>query len=463
MTTPRTRARRSAVLLLATGATCLVGSALPLFAATADTEPGSGFGSFSLAANAPVLQARYDNPEQQCSSVTAGPGACEGVLNESVSTLSNGPIGHALASFGWPGTLGGNLGSLLIVASNGQVPEQATMLNDPIRAENFTNRKDETVTYNQIPGTLMTATATPTKVAATSVIGASQTESLGSIGQIKSSSSTTLTGEKSAEAVAHSVVEDITLGPLHIAAIVSDAKATTDGTKATTSGRTVVTGASIAGVPVTIDERGVSVQTQSVPFPSSATDAVNTALKQFGMSLAVSTPIGKPEGAKAVYNAGALNLVWNIPAPPASLPSIPGVPIPSKPGSASLVIGGAQVAVDATEGYDFGGGDTGGTTGGTTGGDLGGSTGGAVSVPPVIGGTTGFSPDTGTVPPPSTAGSAPLTATPVAARMPLPHGLSPWLGVLAVVGSVLVMAGLRRLPDHVLVTPASSCPQGDLA
>jgi hypothetical protein len=41
-----------------------------------------------------------------------------------------------------------------------------------------------------------------------------------------------------------------------------------------------------------------------------------------------------------------------------------------------------------------------------------------------------------------------------------PHGLSPWLGGLVVVGSFLTMAGLRRLPDRVLVASASSCPNG---
>jgi hypothetical protein len=45
----------------------------------------------------------------------------------------------------------------------------------------------------------------------------------------------------------------------------------------------------------------------------------------------------------------------------------------------------------------------------------------------------------------------------------LPHGLSPWLGGLGAAGGVLVMAGLRRLPDRVLAASSSSCPNGDLA
>lgn len=454
------RARRSAVVLLTTGVTCLAGAALPLVTATADPgDPGSGFGSFSLAANAPVLQVRYNDPVSNCGASDASIGACEGVLNESVSTLRNGPVGHALSSVGWPGTLGGNLGSLLIVA--GGAPDSATALNDPVRAENFTGRKDETVTNSQIPGTLMTATATASKVAATAVIGAAQATPLGSLGKISSSSSTTLTGVKTAEAVAHSEVQDITLGPLHIGAIVSDAKATTDGAKAVPTGRTTVVGASVNGVPVTIDQRGVTVQTQNVPFPTQATDAVNAALSQAGMTIAVSTPIGKPDGASVVYNAGALTIVWAPPPPPTTLPP----PLPSsKAGVASIMIGGAQVAVDASEGYDLGGTDTGGTTGfdGTTGGAL-----PASGTPPLATGSPGTPTDlgTGTLPGPTVdnRGPAPITTTKTGSTSGLPHGLSPWLGALAVLGAGLVMAGLRRLPDHVLALPASSCPQGDLA
>jgi len=456
------RARRSAVVLLVTGATCLAGAAFPLFAATADPELGSGLGSYNLAANAPVLQARYDDPPNNCSASAAGPAACEGVLNESVSTLRNGPIGHALSSVGWPGSHGGNVGSLLIVAAG--APDSVTALNDPVRAENFSSSKDDTVTNNSVPGATMVATATATKVSASALIGSAQANALGSFGQISSSSSTTLTGPNSAEAVAHSQVQDITLGPLHINAIVSDAKATTDGRTAVPSGHTVVTGATVNGVPVTIDEHGVTVQTNNVAFPSQATDAVNSALAQAGMTIAVSTPIGKPEGASVVYNAGGLTVVWAPPAPPSLPPPAPGLP---KGGVASLMIGGAQVAVDASEGYGGGGSSDGSTdTGGTS---VDGTTGASTSVSgtlPMSSATSGVPTDLGSgfVPPPTVGGSAaPITAASAASSMTLPHGLSPWLGVLALVGATFVMAGLRRLPDRVLVAPASACPQGDLA
>ena len=74
-----------------------------------------------------MVQVREDYATSNCSASAAGTAACEGVLNETVSTLRNGPIGHSLSSVGWPGTLGGNLGSLILVASP-DAPSQVTAL-----------------------------------------------------------------------------------------------------------------------------------------------------------------------------------------------------------------------------------------------------------------------------------------------------------------------------------------------
>jgi len=455
--------RRSGVLLVATGLACLTSSALPLFPAGAEEELGSGLGSFSLAANAPVLQVRIASPENQCSVQPAAAAACEGVINQSVSTMRNGPIGYALSSVGWPGTLAGNLGTLLTVASpTPPPPELAAALNYPVRAENTISGKDDTVSNTTIPGTSMKATAVDSKVEAHTSIGVNQATPIGNLGSLVSWSRTALTGPKTAEAVAHSEVQNLVLGPLAIEAVVSDAKATTDGTKAVPSGRTRVLGATVAGVPVTIDERGVTVQGQGAPL-APLTEAVNTALSQAGMTVALSTPIGKPEGPKALYNTGALNIVWAPPPPPAGLPTVPGAPS-SAPPVVSILVGGAQVMVDSSPGYDFGldvdvppfvpGTGTTVTPPGDTAVPPGLSGGGVAGPPATTDGTTG--------PPPTTAGPS---TTPVAAasRAALPGGLSPWYGVLAALGAGLVMAGLRRLPDSVLAVPATSCPLGDTA
>jgi hypothetical protein len=438
------KARRSGVLLVATGLACLAGAALPLLPATADSTPGSGLGSFSLAANAPVVQFREDDGGN-CAGKPANVGGCEGVINETVSTLRNGPVGYALSSVGWPGTLAGNLGSLMIVAGGDDVPQEATMLNSPVRAENTISGKDDTVRNESVPGASMTATATADRVEATAAIGSAQATPLGSFGQISSRTSTQLTGVSTAEAVAHSEVQQIDIaGVLKIKAVVSDARATTDGVRAVPSGKTTVVGATVGGVPVTIDERGVTVQGNNLAFPSQVTDGVQSALKQAGITLALSSPIGKADGANVVYNAGALIVFWQ-----------------QQPNqSMALEIGGAQVSVASSPGYDLGGGPVVGPQPQPEPVDKPVDT----VVPPAFtdGGTTpalGFI-DT---PAPATAGEQPIAAVPVAQRMALPSGLSPWYGVLAALGSLLVLAGLRRLPDRVLAVPATACPLGDNA
>jgi hypothetical protein len=437
------RARRSAALLVSTGLICLGTSAFVASGATAEPEPGSGLGSFALSANAPVLQARFDYAAQRCGADPAGTAGCEGVINETVSRLSNGPVGYALSSVAWPGTLLGNLGSLLITAGGSQVPPEATALNSPIRAEAHTGRKPVVTDYPPAPAPAaahMSADAQATKVTAQAALGGLQQPTIGSLGASSSRTVTELTGVASAKATAHSEVQDITIaGVLHLAGVESDAVATTDGSAAKASGRTVVTGASVAGIPVSIDENGITVDTQSAPLPPQAEDTVNTALSNAGISVALSKPHGTPSGGSVVYDAGVLAIVWGI----------------QDGMTASVELGGAQVAVQATPGlgclFGCGPGGTGGTTGG-------------LAPPPAVTPPLGSTTTGGDVaPPPTLPGPGPQVAQPVpqAFAGKMPGGLSPWLGGLALVGSALVMAGLRRLPDRVLVASSSSCPNGD--
>jgi len=160
------------------------------------------------------------------------------------------------------------------------------------------------------------------------------------------------------------------------------------------------------------------------------------------MSVSLSKPHGTPVGAGVTYDAGVLALVWTLQ---------PGMIV-------SVEIGGAQVSVNASQGFSFQPPPiTGGTTGGTF---VPGTTGGSTVPPPLTGGTDVPPLTGGTAPPPTVSG--PQSFEPQAAGFhgAFPHGLSPWLGGLVVVGSFLTMAGLRRLPDRVLVASASSCPNG---
>lgn len=441
--------RRSAAGLLAVGTLCLALSAAPALVspvAAADATPGSGFGSFALSASAPAVQFRQEEPKF-CYGTPAAQNGCELVLPEAVSTLRNGPIGAGIAAVAWPGALLADAGSLLITASNGAAPDQARTLNDPVRAEARTSTGPDTVTYDQVPGTTMKAVAKDDGTSAEASISQTQATAVGTFGKTTGQSSVSLTGPAGAVAKAHSSVQDISLagGVVHIGAVTSDVTATTDGKAAKVAGTTVATGITIAGIPVTIDGHGITVQGSGVPL-AAATAAVNTAVSNLGMIVAMGAPTGKPQGSSVTYSAGSLVFLWK---------QTDGYRM-------TVTLGGANVSVDADPALDFNlpavdlgsGAGAAGAPGGT-----------AVlpaTTPALSGGVPGPS-LSGNVPPPSTSTGGVTAPVLAAARLRLPGGLSPWLVVLGVAGSGLVMAGLRRLPDTVLAASAAACPLEETA
>jgi hypothetical protein len=450
--------RRSGLALLAAGALCFTAGLSPLLVAgtaVAADEPGSGLGSFALNAIGTGVQFRVAEPMFCFSSVAAKSG-CDGSIPEATSSLQSGPNGNALASVVWPGDLGANAGSLIVTASNGQAPDQLSMLDSPIRAERRTGQTPDTLTNNGTPpGATMKATAKSTSTSADAHVDSTSIP-VGSFGPSSATSKTELTGPKSAISAATSNVSDIDLGVLHIGSVQSTATATTDGVTATAKGSTKVTGVTVAGIPVTIDENGITVQGTGVPL-SILTNQVNAALTQAGISLLVSQPQGKPDGASVTYTSGALVVVF---APQAGY-------------QFSVTLGQANVTAASVEAITFvppttggttggtstGGLSTGGTTttgGGTSGGSGGGTSGsGGIAADPTTGGsvpgTAGGS--TGSVPPPQT-----FTPETAAVRTKLGGGVSPWLGGFALVGVGLMAFGMKRLPDRVLEAVPSACP-----
>jgi len=418
----------------------------PAIHASAAGDPGSGLGSFGLNAFATGVQLRVGEPNF-CFTSTASKNGCEGALPESTASLASGPSGHALAAIAWPGDLAANLGSLLITASGGQIPPSASALDDSQKAEVQTGQSPDTVTNDQVPGTSMKASAKPTITSADAHVQ-SQSSPAAAVGPATTSATSSLVGTSSGVARAESTVSDISMaaGVVHIGSVTSNATATTDGTTAKVTGGTSVVGATVAGVPVTIDEKGVSVQGNGVGV-TALTNTVNSALSQAGLTLRVSEPQGKPTGAAVSYTSGSLVAVF----------------APQKGYQFSLTFGGANVTADSQKSFSFGTVTTGGsTTGGstfvpgTTGGTTTGGTGGQ-AVPPVVpgpvtaGGTTGGS--TG-VPAPQTL---PETQN-ASSSKPLYGGLSPWLGVFGLLSAGLIAAGFKRLPDKVLEASPSACP-----
>ena len=434
-----TRQRTRALALVAAGSLCLAGSLATAVGVAAQEAPGSGLGSFALSASAPGINVRFEEGGYCGPGPTAG---CEGVVPAAVSTLGNGPIGYGLASIAWPGAVAGNAGSVIVVGGG---PPEASQLNSPVRAEARTGQEPTTTTNTDYPGATMTASAAATEVTALAETSTTTVPGAGKAGSISGTSRTAVTGTSTAVATAQSRITDLELaaGVLKIKSITSTAEGTTDAKTATATGTTTVSGATVAGVPVSIDERGITVQTQSAPVNGIATEAVNQAVANAGMTVAVSSPIVTQDGGSVVYSAGSLVISWE----------------PQDGYRASVILGGASVSLAAGEGFAF---------------DV--PVDAAPVAPPVDTGTVSIEPepapalDTGSAavdvalpeaPPVAAPEPETAPATLASQRLGLPPGNGVLLVMLALLGAGLVAAGLKRLPDRVLAATAAVCPLGE--
>jgi hypothetical protein len=435
--------RRSALALLAAGATCLLSAGIPMVAANAAGANGSGLGSWGLAAAAQGVNLKIGEPTY-CFVTPSGLNGCEGVVPEATSQLQNGPIGSATAAVAWPGSLASNAGSLLITASSGNVPPQATVLNDPVRAEARTGSAPDTVTNTSIPNSTMKAVAKPLSTSAEAAVQGMSVAAAGTFGPIKTHTDTTVNAAKQVTSQASSQVSNIDLaaGVVHIGSVTSTAVATSDGVAATAKGKTLVSNVTIAGFPATIDENGVTVQGTGLAL-TTATAAVNAALANAGMTLLVSQPQGKPNGADVTYTSGSLVAVF------------------TQTGySMTVQLGGASVTATAGSAFVYKPPPFTSVPGGVN--PPTGTTGSPGAISPGTGGSVG-TPSIGQPPvtTPQVGGTPPTLLGPVVALAHVGLGggpVSPWLVTFGLLGTGLVLAGMRRLPDRVLEAHAPTCP-----
>ena len=422
-------------LVAAGAALVLAGGGMLVFPLTSHAED-TGFGSFSLSAEAPGIHVIFDT--QQAPAHPAG----EGAFPKAYSSLEAGPIGYGLASVAWPGPLAGNLGSLAVVSG---APQQAAVLNDSVKAESHAPGGPPDATYEQ-PGVSMQSHADPQLVTANASVTKTASGTAFSVGNVDGASKVALAGAKGT-AEGTSVVSNFSIGDgvLKIGSIVSVARAATDGNAATGEGHTTVTGVTVAGQPASIDETGLHIGNQNQPDPvaGAANQVGAEALRQAGITVTVSQPQKTVQGATGQLTAGSVVVNWND----------------GHGEVTTFALGGASASVAATPGF------------GTA--DLTGN-----APVPVASGDTGSAAETATggpAPEVSDAGTTPaatsgsgsgsgrggsqVAVTPAAASSPAGffHGLAPALIVMAIGASFIVAGTLKRLADDVLTRSSSSC------
>jgi hypothetical protein len=433
-----------------TGAVCcavgLGGAVVDASPAHATGAPGSLFAALSLSAEAGGERIIVTDKATH-----EGNGAAEGDVPFAQSVLSSS-FGRSLASIVWPGTLAGNGGStlLLIDPTGGKIPPSASKLNDPIRAQASTGSGAPKSTYSPIPGTVMHAEATQTATKASASIGSGQSATSGKVGTTHVGTSTVVTGAHAARSDAYSRLQNFALpgNLLTIGSLISEAHATTDGVHSTASGATTVTNVKVAGVPVTIDDKGVHAKGSGLSTKTQNA-AINKALKAFQMQIYLVNPTKRKSGGNATSDAG-------------------GVIVDLGDGQLLIYLGGAQATSSGTKGTAFHlptpsplplpslPPTTGGGTGGSSGGSGGSGTGGVLVPGSTTGGSTGGT--TGSFPTPVVP-TGPIMSQP--AGLTMPKGINPGWVVFFLLGTALIAAGMRRLPDKVLNVPATACPDGE--
>ena len=397
--------------------------------------------AYQLNAEARAIQVFQDDP-------TGNARNAEGEVPEARANLNTGPVGYALATVAWPGPLAANAGSLILVAS-AQAPPQVTVLNDPVRAEARTGQNPPTTTYNDVPGTSLTATAKNDLVSADASVG-STLASTGTFGPARAAGKTALSGG-SATSESSNIVNDIVLagGAVTIKSVSSMAKATTDGSKGTGSASATVAGLTIGGQPASIDEKGLHIGASGQPVNEAANKAARQALSQGGIDIVLSAPTKEIKGSAATVTAGSLIVSWK----------------PADNAVFGAIFGGAQASASGTPGGDETlsslTGDTFGTGGPTSTGGAGAASGssGDISSPGGIAGGSTLPAVAGQSGAATLARSAApqvgLATTPAAA-----HGtLIKIREVVVLLLLAMIVAGaLKGLSDYVLAVRLAATP-----
>jgi len=220
------------------------------------------------------------------------------------SATQQSGTGYGLASAAWPGAIVANGGSLIGILVPGFPPEVAALLIYPVKAEARTGQNPPTSVFDA-PGLTMRSRADDTSSEADA--GAQGLSGLPGVFGMARATSSTRAKDGVATATARSVVSNLNLGGvLNIDSIVSTATARSDGDKGSGESKTTITGATVMGQGVTIDETGLHFGTTNQPIDAILQQVAKQALSAAGISVTVGPTTKELNGPSAVVGANSL-------------------------------------------------------------------------------------------------------------------------------------------------------------
>ena len=420
-----------------------------------DAAPVSTIGGFEGTAAASGVRVVY-NPE----GILPIPPPIDLSIPDALATIASGPSTFARASVADPGDLLSNPDALLTQGSPdypaGAIPPY------PFRISASSGSGAPTATLTPLPGLEASVSALPDGSEATASTPRATAPAIVTFGTARSHT-TTHTDGSTVTLEASSTLSDFDLlGVLTIDSVATRLSVTSDGTTTTTSGGTVVTGASVLGTPVVIDADGIHPREDARGVESAAVTAVNDLLTGLGLRITVASPVEQeaPQAGQLISPGLRVDLevsektfpqigdlLGQLPPLPPLVPGAPGLDDVLALARARhlLTIGVGQAAVDL--GVRSGGGDV----------EL--STDGGLGLPTELPGSVDFG--SGTLP-----SLPPQISTPIGTREPgdtPAAGFAEGIGVLAILGLLLqplladrISRGAAFLLDG---DPADTCPR----
>ena len=351
--------RRTRVAVVAAVAALFVGSSTAVLAQTSDG--GTPLGGYKLDARAQAINVLHDSP----SSPSPTHPDFDGSVPAAQSTTDTGPIGHGLAAIFWPGPLGGNFGSALqqlnqectpvlpvpglpppaCVPIPQQLKDHGQSFNDPVKAETFYPQAPQTADNASIPGVTMNSHITDggKKVEAFGSLDGFGSAGVGIAASLTAKTTNTLT-DATGTSEATSEADNLVLagGMVTIGRVLSTAKLTTDGSKATGDAHTTIDGLKIAGQGATVDDQGVHIGGQSNPLHKQINQAVAQALAKSGLTIKLVQNDNSINGATGSVTAGALLIQYEDDKDQLVAGGIQN--------SFTIAVGGATAEVDSAQG-----------------------------------------------------------------------------------------------------------------
>jgi hypothetical protein len=345
----------------------------PVAVAPASTPPAAdqaapSLGGWNISADGNAVDITFDN----ATGLAGVHPFTEADFPEAESQFSTGPFGSALASVFWPGSAGGNFGSLSgELGFPSQLQALTSQLNDPVRASAQYPAGPTTASYP--PGgssgvAVMQSTAGPGGVTSEGAVSDQSPSAVLQFSTAKGSSSST--ASNTAVGQATSDVGGVALlgGLVTIGSVTSTATATSDGTTGSGSASTEVAGVAVLGQATSIGSKGLVIPELPGSLGIAVQPLVQNALSQVVSALGLtvtelpstqqangagytatsgglSISIDPPSSAAPLLEQAASVLAPLFPAQAAIIPTLPGL---LQGATLTITLGRATATADAS-------------------------------------------------------------------------------------------------------------------